>query len=182
MFPAWDSDLFKFINTAHAEPLDLIMIMLSNKYIWIPLYLYIIKKLVDQHKKEAWKSILYISSTVILADQIASSVLKPIFKRLRPCHVEAFQSWIHLPDGCGGMYGFCSSHAANSFALAMAVYILSQNKWVGNLLFFWAFMIAYSRIYLGAHYPLDVLVGAILGILGSLILKKILYDKLIKNA
>jgi undecaprenyl-diphosphatase len=80
------------------------------------------------------------------------------------------------------MYGFCSSHAANSFALAMAVYLLNKNKWVGFILFFWAFLISYSRIYLGAHYPLDVFVGAILGILGSLALKKILYDKLIKKA
>jgi len=182
MFPSWDSDLFKFINTAHTAQLDIMMIMLSNKYIWLPLYLFIIKKLVDQHKKAAWKSILYLISTVVLADQMASSVLKPIFKRLRPCHVEAFQSWIHLPDGCGGMYGFCSSHAANSFALAIAVYLLNKNKWVGFILFFWAFSISYSRIYLGAHYPLDVFVGAILGILGSLALKKILYDKLIKKA
>ena len=140
------------------------------------------KKLIDQYRKDAWKSILYLISTVILADQIASSFFKPLVKRLRPCHAESFQAWIHLPDGCGGMYGFCSSHAANSFAVAMAVYLISKNKWAGYLLFFWAFMISYSRIYLGAHYPLDVLVGAMIGILASFLLYKILYVKLVKKA
>lgn len=182
MFPTWDSDLFKLINTSHSEHWDILMIMFSNKYIWIPLYLLIIKKLFDQYKKQAWKSILYLISTVALADQISSSVLKPIVKRLRPCHVEAFQSWIHVPDGCGGMYGFCSSHAANSFALAMAIYLISKTKRTGYILFFWAFVIGYSRIYLGAHYPIDVFVGSAIGIFSTLVLKNVLYDKLVKNA
>lgn len=182
MFPNWDSDLFKLINSTHSDFWDVIMIILSNKYIWIPLYLFIIKKLIDQYRKGAWKSILYLISTVILADQVASSFFKPLVKRLRPCHVETFQSWIHLPDGCGGLYGFCSSHAANSFALAMAVYLLTKNKWARYPLFFWAFMISYSRIYLGAHYPLDVLVGAFVGILASILLYKVIYTKLVKKA
>ncbi len=182
MFPTWDSTLFRIINTNHLDQLDLIMILLSNKFIWIPLYLFIIKKLYDQYKKEVWKSILFLLSTILLADQVSSSVLKPLFKRLRPCHVDAFQSWIHLPDSCGGMYGFCSSHAANSFGLAIAIYLITKNKWAGAILISWACCISYSRIYLGAHYPIDVFVGAIIGIMSSLVLKRVLYDRLIKKS
>jgi undecaprenyl-diphosphatase len=96
--------------------------------------------------------------------------------------VEAFQAWIHLPDGCGGMYGFCSSHAANSFALATSVYLISQTKTFSYILFIWAIIVGYSRIYIGAHFPLDVLVGAIIGMAIALLIKKILYDRFFKNA
>jgi undecaprenyl-diphosphatase len=84
--------------------------------------------------------------------------------------VEEFQSWIHLPDGCGGMYGFCSSHAANSFAVAVGFYLLTKNKRIGAALMIWASVISYSRIYLGAHYPLDVIMGALVGTAGAWLL------------
>jgi undecaprenyl-diphosphatase len=167
MFPTWDSDLFQLIHQAHQPWLDLPMVIISEKSTWVPLYIFLIYVLYKAYQSEVWKSILYLISTVILADQVSSSVFKPLFKRLRPCHVEAFQSWIHLPDGCGGLYGFCSSHSANAFAVAMGFYLLTKNKFAGSLLLFWAIMISYSRIYLGAHYPLDVLVGALIGGVGA---------------
>lgn len=181
MFPTWDSDLLYRINQAHQPWLDQTMVIISGKLTWIPLYACLIYILVKSYKTEAWKSILYLISTVILADQISSSIFKPLFKRLRPCHVEEFQSWIHLPDGCGGLYGFCSSHSANAFALAIGFYLLTKNKLTGALLTFWAIMISYSRIYLGAHYPLDVLTGAIIGGLGAFILNQV-FVKLTKNS
>jgi undecaprenyl-diphosphatase len=118
---------------------------------------------------------------VVFADQFSSNLLKPLFKRLRPCHVEEFQSWIHLPAGCGGMYGFCSSHAANSFAIAVGYYLLTKNKFAGLVLVLWASLISYSRIYLGAHYPLDVIVGALVGSVGARGLF-IIYERLIKKS
>jgi len=192
MFPTWDTDLFKLINTTHSNSLDIVMVMWSNKYIWIPLYLYIIKVLYDRglrqgsSKKKStlffWKTFAYLILCVALADSTTSAIIKPLFERLRPCHVEAFQAWIHLPDGCGGMYGFCSSHAANSFALATSVYLISQTKTFSYILFIWAIIVGYSRIYIGAHFPLDVLVGAIIGMAIALLIKKILYDRFFKNA
>lgn len=181
MFPAWDSDLFRFINEAHQPWLDGPMEIISGKLTWIPLYGLLIYSLFRRYESAGWKAILYLISTVIFADQFSSSLLKPLFKRLRPCHVEEFQSWIHLPAGCGGMYGFCSSHAANSFAIAVGYYLLTKNKFAGLAMILWASLISYSRIYLGAHYPLDVIVGALVGSVGAWGLF-LLYERLIKKS
>jgi len=181
MFPTWDADLFRFINEAHQPWLDGLMEIISGKLTWIPLYGLLIYSLYRRHQSAWWKAIIYLISTVVFADQFSSSLLKPLFKRLRPCHVEEFQSWIHLPARCGGMYGFCSSHAANSFAIAVGYYLLTKNKFAGLALVLWASLISYSRIYLGAHYPLDVIVGAIVGGIGAWGLF-IIYERLIKKS
>jgi undecaprenyl-diphosphatase len=86
-----------------------------------------------------------------------------------------------LPAGCGGQFGFCSSHAANSFAIAVGFYLLTKNKLAGTALILWASIISYSRIYLGAHYPLDVIVGALVGGIGAWGLFKA-YERLIKKS
>jgi undecaprenyl-diphosphatase len=181
MFPAWDSDLFKLINEAHVHWLDQPMVIISGKLTWIPLYLFLVSLLYKKYKINFWKPVLYLISTIIFADQVSSSILKPFFKRLRPCHVAEFQSWIHLPDGCGGLYGFCSSHAANAFALAIGFFLISKNKVLGITLIIWAIIICYSRIYLGAHFPLDVMTGAIIGSLGAFLFYSI-YLRLTKNS
>lgn len=181
MFPTWDSDLFQLINQAHQPWLDQPMVIISGKLTWIPLYAFLIYLLYKEHKSKVWKTILYLISIVIFADQVSSSILKPLFKRLRPCHVEAFQSCIHLPDGCGGLYGFCSSHSANAFAVAIGFYLVSKNRPMGTILVVWATLIAYSRIYLGAHYPLDVITGAFVGGLGAFTLFQA-YTKLTKKS
>jgi len=181
MFPTWDSDLFQLINQAHQPWLDQPMVIISGKLTWIPLYAFLIYRLYKEHKSKVWETILYLISTVIFADQVSSSILKPLFKRLRPCHVEAFQSWIHLPDGCGGLYGFCSSHSANAFAVAIGFYLVTKNRLMRTILIVWATLIAYSRIYLGAHYPLDVIIGAIVGAIGAFTLFQA-YAKLTKKS
>ncbi len=182
MFPAWDESLFRIINSAHHPSLDVCMQTISNKFVWIPLYVWLIYQ-IYQNKPQAIKAALfYIVLSVIWADQISSSILKPWIKRLRPSHVAEFQSWIHLPDGAGGLYGFCSSHAANSFAIAVGFWLLTQKRGTSLALLIWATLISYSRIYLGVHYPLDVITGAIVGILGALLLKKVIYNRLTKNS
>jgi undecaprenyl-diphosphatase len=157
------------------------MEIISGKLTWMPLYLLLIYFLYQRFKLACWKSVLYLLASVAVADQFSSSLLKPLFKRLRPCHVEEFQSWIHLPAGCGGQFGFCSSHAANSFAIAVGFYLLTKNKSAGFALVLWASIISYSRVYLGAHYPLDVIVGALVGGIGAWGLFKA-YERLIKKS
>ncbi len=164
MWPNWDIELFKWINQQHSDFLDPIMIFFSNKYVWIPFYLLLVSFLIKKFKKNSWKGIVYLIASVAISDQICSSILKPWTQRLRPCHEPNFQSWIYLAEGCGGQFGFCSSHAANSFALAIGFYVLTKNKSWLNAMIVWATIISYSRIYLGAHYPIDVLVGAGIGV------------------
>ncbi|WP_395783599.1 phosphatase PAP2 family protein [Aquirufa sp.] len=181
MFPAWDQNLFKVINEWHSNSVDPIMQFLSDKYVWIPLYAFLIWKLFQHNRKSIKASVFYLVLTIVWADQISSSILKPLVKRLRPSHVPEFQSWIHMPNGPGGLYGFCSSHAANAFAVAVGFYLLTRNKPLGIALLIWASLMAYSRIYLGVHYPLDVITGAVIGTTGAVILKQFVYDKLVKN-
>lgn len=183
MWPSWDSELFKWINLHHTELFDSVMIFFSNKYVWIPFYLLIFYYLIRKFKQQSWKPIVYLIISVAISDQICSSILKPWIQRLRPCHEASFQSWIHLADGCGGQFGFCSSHAANSFALAIGLYLITKNKNMLYLIIAWASIISYSRIYLGAHYPLDVIVGGLIGMGVAFGIKRIMnYELIIYNS
>jgi undecaprenyl-diphosphatase len=182
MFPAWDKNLFRIINESHTGFGDIVMQFLSDKFVWIPLYAALIYLLYRTKPQAIKAALFYVVLAVIWADQISSSVLKPFVKRLRPSHVAEFKSWIHLPNGEGGLYGFCSSHAANAFAVACCIFLLTKNKSIGIPLFIWAALVSYSRIYLGVHYPLDVITGAFVGISGAWILKMLVYDKLTKNS
>ena len=170
-----DSDLFLFLNGLHADWLDKVMIAITQMWVWIPLYLLLIYWIIKQYGKHCWWIILAVGLIVLCSDQLSAHVCKPLFQRLRPCYNADFQYLIHLPKGmAGGKYGFVSSHAANTFAVAafLTCALRKNRKWMGIVLYFWAFISSYSRIYLGFHYPGDILCGAILGILIGLIFWK----------
>ena len=170
-----DTQLFLFLNGLHADWLDPIMIFISGKLTWTPFYLVLLFLIIKNYKKQSILIIISIILLIICSDQISSSVFKPLFERPRPCHNEAIKDLVYLPNGhCGGAYGFISSHACNVFALAVFVTSILKKYYrnVSWVMFVWATSVAYSRIYMGVHYPADVVVGSIVGVLiGMMILK-----------
>lgn len=162
-----DTELFIRINQLHGPFFDRLMVYFSATIFWLPLFLVMLYLIIREYK---WKTLLalgFIALTVLLADQLSVHAFKNVFERLRPCHHPDLIDIVHLVNGCGGAYGFVSSHAANTFAIAtlLTVLLVRKYKWSGWLLYAWAIVVAYSRIYLGKHYPGDVLFGALLGIL-----------------
>lgn len=170
-----DTELFLALNNQHSPFFDTLMYWTTQRDTWIPLYLLIVFWLIRTYKKQSLYMILAIVLTIVFADQIASSLLKPFVERLRPCHVLYLQAKIHSITDCGGQYGFASSHAANSFGLAMALWLLVGRQIPSIKCFFvWAFLVAYSRVYVGVHYPLDIFAGAMIGCLSALLSVKLL--------
>ena len=161
----WDQDLFLLLNGWHHEAIDPIMAFVSEKWVWIPLYALLFFLI---YRKLGWKgtiwTLLAIGLVIALTDQFVSGFLKPTVARFRPCRTESLGELVHIVDGhCGGKYGFASSHAANFFALATFMSRFLQKRSWTIALFGAAVLTAYSRIYLGVHYPGDVLVGALVG-------------------
>ena len=171
-----DNQFFLFLNSLHSDGLDKVMVLVTDMWVWLPLYLLLIYWTVKQYGKRCWWVFLAMGLVVLCSDQLASHVCKPLFHRLRPCYNADFQDLIHLPKGmAGGKYGFVSSHASNTFAIAtfLTPALRKYRPWTAIVLFLWAVISSYSRIYIGFHYPGDIVCGAILGILIGLILWKV---------
>ena len=165
-----DTEAFVWLNGRYTPWLDPIMIWVTERNSWFPFYALLIGWLIYQYRQRSVGFLLTIIAAVAIGDQAASSVLKPLTHRLRPCHVVALQKLIHPVLDCGGSYGFVSSHAATTFALATTLWLLlgKQYPWV-KWGFLWAAIVSYSRIYVAAHYPLDVLAGVGVGVLSALL-------------
>jgi len=161
-----DTKLFIFLNSLHAPFMDEIMWTFSDKEVWYPFYLILIGLLIYIYRKKSIWMILGLAILITLADQISTEIFKEGIKRLRPSHNPALKEVIHLVHGkTGGKYGFVSSHAANTFAGATFIAMLVDLKSLHWFMFIWAAVVSYSRIYLGVHYPGDIIGGALLGIL-----------------
>ena len=170
-----DTQLFMLINGSHNAFFDPIMFWLSDKLFWIPMYLLIVFLMVRRYKMRGVLMLLFVGLTIALCDQTASGLLKNTVQRLRPSHEPSLAGLIYLSKaGPGGLYGFASSHAANVFGLATFLYFVLDSKfrYLKYWLFFWASLVAYSRIYNGVHYPGDVLAGSIIGITFGYLLAK----------
>lgn len=163
-----DTQLFLYLNGKHNAFFDPIMYWASDKLFWIPFYALIVFLLIREYRKQSIYVLLSIGILILLCDQIASHLIKNAVKRLRPSHEPTLSHLVHLSDaGPGGQYGFVSSHSANAFGLATFLILLLPKKYnpLKWALACWAVLVAYSRIYNGVHYPSDVIVAAILGIL-----------------
>lgn len=160
----FDTSLLLGINGANSSFLDAFFTLFTSKESWYAFYLVLLAMVFIKYRRAGWWVSLALIITIVLSDQL-SGLVKDLVERLRPSHQPALEGLLNLPAGKGGLYGFVSSHAANSFALAVIVGALSKSKklWAGMIL--WALLTSYSRVYVGVHYPFDVLAGALLGTL-----------------
>lgn len=170
-----DKELLLYLNGMHNDFLDFIMYWISDKFIWIPFYLFLIYKVVTFYKIRTIDIFITVAILIACSDLISVYGFKEVFQRLRPCQDPGMKPLVHLVyDECGGLYSFVSSHAANTFALCFFLICILRKKmkWIAIVMIVWASVVSYTRIYLGVHYPFDVLCGANLGILAGLFIGK----------
>jgi len=160
-----DTDVFLFLNGFHGSFWDFVMFWVSNKIIWVPLYAFFIYFIIRKFRQKSIWILLFVALLITASDQV-SVFIKNWVERPRPCHDEGIANIVHLVRNyCGGPFGFYSSHASNSFSLAVFLmpFLGKVIRYFTPVALFWATLISYSRIYLGVHYPGDVLVGAMVG-------------------
>ena len=161
-----DTSLTLAINSCHSPFFDNFFYIYTQTWTWIPAILVL---LVWMWRKWGVRSLYVVAGIalcILLADQISSSLLKPLVARLRPTHNPEIADLIHTVNGYrGGLYGFVSSHAANATTFVTFTALIFRNRYYTILLSLWAFLTAYSRVYLGVHYVGDVFCGALVGIL-----------------
>lgn len=159
-----DKSLFLFLNGFHSPFFDTVMWVITSGKTWYVLYAAIAVWIGFRYKRYAPVVIVFAALSVVLSDLASVHLFKEQFCRLRPSHNPEFDELVHLIDGYkGGTYGFISSHAANSFAIAVFTLLVLRRKWYTISILLWACLVSYSRIYVGVHYPADLAVGAIVG-------------------
>jgi membrane-associated phospholipid phosphatase len=162
-----DKWLFLNINTQWTNPFfDSIFPWWREANTWVPLYLFFIVFAILNFKQKAFPWILFIIVTLTITDQVSSTLIKKWVGRMRPCRDEDLMGQVRLIlNTCSGGYSFPSSHATNHFGFAMFIFITLRPilKKCGWLFFVWAATICYGQVYVGVHYPVDILCGAILG-------------------
>ena len=171
----WDQWLFTLINQWDVRLLDAFMPYYRHKLFWVPLYVFVIAGLVFNFPKRGLWIILFAILTVGTSDTVSSKWIKQSVERLRPCNEPQIQASVIARVRCGGGYSFTSSHATNHAAIASFFFFLFQGfqRWWRWLALGWAVSIGWAQVYVGVHYPLDVLVGLVLGTLIGFIWSRI---------
>lgn len=165
-----DQQLLLFLNSFHNTFGDYFMSTFTGKWIWVPMYASILYVLL---KNFNWKTTLFclvaIALTITFADQVCATVIRPLVERPRPANIDSpIADLVHIVnDRRGGHYGFPSCHASNSFGLAFFLIFLFRKRWLSLFICGWAVLNCYTRIYLGLHYPGDLLTGAVVGLCGA---------------
>jgi membrane-associated phospholipid phosphatase len=162
----WDREIFQAINSGMANPFfDWLMPLLRNAYIWAPLYVFFAVFAVRNFPPKGFYIIIFGLLAFMLSDQISADILKPLVQRDRPCNDIIMAQYVRSLIPCGTGKSFPSSHATNHFALAVFIISISplRMRWIVPFLLVWATGVAFAQVYVGVHFPLDVIGGAILG-------------------
>jgi undecaprenyl-diphosphatase len=157
-----DKEFFLYLNSFHNDFWDTIMLMITRKETWIPFYVVILFFIIKNYRLKALPIMFFLALTILLSDQL-SGLLKESIQRFRPVHDPVIGPLVHNVLRKGSNFGFVSSHAANGFAIFIFTSRVFKNLNYRYLILFWAVLFAYSRIYSGVHYPLDIIGGAVLG-------------------
>ncbi|MDL2255207.1 phosphatase PAP2 family protein [Parabacteroides sp. OttesenSCG-928-K15] len=163
-FPEWDKELFVYLNSKHIPWLDPVMLFLSNQWVWTFVCLAVFL-LILFYKKQPDKRAALFYAGGLLSTFLVNNLLKLVFMRPRPGNEDLLKEIIHQLEEMGKSFSFFSSHSSASLFVAMFGTFFFRNTYYGIALFVWAFSVAYSRIYVGKHYPLDVFVGIAFGLL-----------------
>lgn len=161
-----DARLLLIVNGAHSPFFDSVMWCISGRWIWVPFYAVLAYLL---FRRMSWKRasicLVTIGLIILAADQTCATLIRPEIGRLRPANLNnPLSSFVHVVNGYrGGRYCFPSCHAANTFALAVFMSLVIRHKWFTVMMFSWAFVVSYSRMYLGVHYFGDLFCGATIG-------------------
>ena len=171
-----DRSIFLFLNGMHNDFFDVFMWYVSKTATWSLMLLFLLYIIFKNNWRMALMVVLGIALTITLADQISSGLIKDFIGRFRPTHNPEIESIVHTVNGYkGGLYGFVSSHAANTLGVAVYISLLFRNRYITLFMMLWSLLVAYSRIYLGVHYPGDILGGMIVGVISGFVVYKI-YD------
>ncbi|HOZ81421.1 MAG TPA: phosphatase PAP2 family protein [Bacteroidia bacterium] len=176
----FDTNLFLWLNSIHSPAMDSFFFAITNRFVWIPVYLILLFLLIKKKKNKTWSILLFIVILIICSDQL-SVLIKENVMRYRPCHNLNIQGVVHTVNNkCGGKYGFVSSHATNTMALFafLVLSVFKKERIVIALLAIYVLLVSYSRVYLGVHYPFDILGGWITGLAVALVLYYFVYNKL----
>lgn len=163
-----DTDLLLLIHKyLHNEFFDWLMPVLRAKWTWLPLYVFLLAFMLMNFGRRGGLWVLFFIFTLALSDTVSSKAIKYEVKRPRPCQLEMVATQLHVLVPCGGGYSFTSSHASNHFAMATFLFftlgrMIRRIRWPAMI---WAASIAFAQVYVGVHYPVDVLAGGVLGAL-----------------
>lgn len=159
-----DQTVFFFLNGKHNPLWDVAMSLFTRTEMWSVFFLLIIYFVINKYKSKSILIFFFLALCIVFSDQF-SVLIKETVQRFRPSHDPSIQNMVHTVMKKGGLFGFFSSHATNTFSVAMFLSLMFKNVRFSYVIFIWAAFVSYTRIYLGLHYPGDIIIGILIGCL-----------------